>query len=219
MFMEYQRRSWSSLLKLGHRFDGIVLCYSQMDIDTLYSNLISDDASLHRITDYRMQASAEMDVCIWLLSRGQSQEWIFWVPTRLLFLCIAKVVPNSKDLSCAWKLKWTFVIITGEAESGLERLHQCAEKDLQVFFPYSKLDNLEDHPSAAVFGDFRIKLVGLTRYYRLIVFVSSFTMLSIYYTHLKSVCGCFFPGVLIHLSSGSPSKLNWTWPSMLEFKY
>jgi hypothetical protein len=61
---------------------------------------ISDDVSLHCTTDYRMQASAEMDVCIWLLSRGQSQERIFRVLTRL-FLCIAKVFPNSKGLSCS----------------------------------------------------------------------------------------------------------------------
>jgi hypothetical protein len=56
--------------------------------------------------------------------------------------------------------------LTGEAESGLERLHQCAEKDLQAFLPSSKPDSNETTtPSVAEFGDFRVKLAGLTRYY------------------------------------------------------
>ena len=46
---------------------------------------------------------------------------------------------------------------TGEAESGLERLHQCAEKELQQFL------NADSKPSAD-FNDFRTKLAGLTRY-------------------------------------------------------
>lgn len=58
---------------------------------------------------------------------------------------------NSKDL-------------TGEAESGLERLHQCAEKDLQKFLPSVKSDSTETTASTpAEFGDFRVKLAGLTR--------------------------------------------------------
>ena len=44
---------------------------------------------------------------------------------------------------------------TGEAEAGLERLHQCAEKDLQTYL------NAEE-PSKD-FNDFRTKLTGLTR--------------------------------------------------------
>jgi ariadne-1 len=43
---------------------------------------------------------------------------------------------------------------SGEAESGLERLHQCAEKELQVFLS-------GDEPSKE-FNDFRTKLAGLT---------------------------------------------------------
>lgn len=43
----------------------------------------------------------------------------------------------------------------GEAEAGLERLHQCAEKELQL---YSDAKGpLED------FNEFRTKLAGLTR--------------------------------------------------------
>lgn len=44
----------------------------------------------------------------------------------------------------------------GEAESGLERLHQCAEKELNKFVT-------GDGPSKE-FDDFRAKLAGLTRY-------------------------------------------------------
>jgi ariadne-1 len=43
----------------------------------------------------------------------------------------------------------------GEAESGLERLHQCAEKELQIF--------LEADSPSKDFNDFRTKLAGLTR--------------------------------------------------------
>lgn len=43
----------------------------------------------------------------------------------------------------------------GEAESGLERLHQCAEKELQVY--------LEAETPLKDFNDFRTKLAGLTR--------------------------------------------------------
>lgn len=46
----------------------------------------------------------------------------------------------------------------GEAEAGLERLHQCAEKELQVY--------LDAVVPMKEFTDFRIKLAGLTRYFR-----------------------------------------------------
>ncbi|MQL94197.1 hypothetical protein Taro_026855 [Colocasia esculenta] len=74
-------------------------------------------------------------------------------------------------VECRRVLKWTyaygfylpeneyakrtfFEYLQGEAESGLERLHQCAEKELQVF-----IDN--EGPSKE-FNDFRTKLAGLT---------------------------------------------------------
>lgn len=47
----------------------------------------------------------------------------------------------------------------GEAESGLERLHQCAEKELQIY--------LEADSPMKEFNDFRTKLAGLTRYVQL----------------------------------------------------
>ena len=50
--------------------------------------------------------------------------------------------------------KQFFEYLQGEAESGLERLHQCAEKELQLFLN-------TDGPSKE-FNDFRTKLAGLT---------------------------------------------------------
>ncbi|RDX90148.1 putative E3 ubiquitin-protein ligase ARI7 [Mucuna pruriens] len=74
-------------------------------------------------------------------------------------------------VECRRVLKWTysygfylpehehakkqfFEYLQGEAESGLERLHQCAEKELQLFLS-------ADGPSRE-FNDFRTKLAGLT---------------------------------------------------------
>ncbi|KAL4359240.1 hypothetical protein AHAS_Ahas08G0057600 [Arachis hypogaea] len=74
-------------------------------------------------------------------------------------------------VECRRVLKWTyaygyylpehehakkqfFEYLQGEAESGLERLHQCAEKELQLFLN-------TDGPSKE-FNDFRTKLAGLT---------------------------------------------------------
>ncbi|CAA6668295.1 unnamed protein product [Spirodela intermedia] len=47
-----------------------------------------------------------------------------------------------------------FEYLQGEAESGLERLHQCAEKELQVF--------IDAEGPSKDFNDFRTKLAGLT---------------------------------------------------------
>ncbi|CAJ2679045.1 unnamed protein product [Trifolium pratense] len=75
-------------------------------------------------------------------------------------------------VECRRVLKWTyaygyylpehergkkqfFEYLQGEAESGLERLHQCAEKELQQFLI------AEEGPSKE-FNDFRTKLAGLT---------------------------------------------------------
>uniref|UniRef100_A0A5B7BBL2 RBR-type E3 ubiquitin transferase n=1 Tax=Davidia involucrata TaxID=16924 RepID=A0A5B7BBL2_DAVIN len=74
-------------------------------------------------------------------------------------------------VECRRVLKWTyaygfylpeheqakrqfFEYLQGEAEAGLERLHQCAEKDLQTYLN-------ADGPSND-FNDFRTKLAGLT---------------------------------------------------------
>lgn len=46
-------------------------------------------------------------------------------------------------------------LYAGEAESGLERLHQCAEKELQVY--------LNADGQSKDFNEFRTKLAGLTR--------------------------------------------------------
>ncbi|XP_072989894.1 probable E3 ubiquitin-protein ligase ARI8 [Typha latifolia] len=77
-------------------------------------------------------------------------------------------------VECRRVLKWTyaygyylpenehakrqfFEYLQGEAESGLERLHQCAEKELQIYFEASP-----DSPPLKEFNDFRVKLAGLT---------------------------------------------------------
>ncbi|KHG25604.1 putative E3 ubiquitin-protein ligase ARI8 -like protein [Gossypium arboreum] len=74
-------------------------------------------------------------------------------------------------IECRRVLKWTyaygyylpenehakrhfFEYLQGEAESGLERLHQCAEKELQVYL--NAEEQLKD------FNEFRSKLAGLT---------------------------------------------------------
>ncbi|PKA55797.1 putative E3 ubiquitin-protein ligase ARI8 [Apostasia shenzhenica] len=74
-------------------------------------------------------------------------------------------------IECRRVLKWTyaygyylpehehakrqfFEYLQGEAEAGLERLHQCAEKELQVY--------LEAEGPIDEFNDFRSKLAGLT---------------------------------------------------------
>ncbi|KAK8947471.1 putative E3 ubiquitin-protein ligase ARI8 [Platanthera zijinensis] len=76
-------------------------------------------------------------------------------------------------VECRRVLKWTyaygyylpdhehakkqfFEYLQGEAEAGLERLHQCAEKELQVY--------LDAEVPMKEFTDFRRKLAGLTRY-------------------------------------------------------
>jgi ariadne-1 len=52
--------------------------------------------------------------------------------------------------------------IIGEAESGLERLHKCAEKDIHAVLPNA--NNLS--PTLKDFIEFRVKLVDLTRYFQ-----------------------------------------------------
>ncbi|GAB2277157.1 Probable E3 ubiquitin-protein ligase ari8 [Dionaea muscipula] len=77
----------------------------------------------------------------------------------------------SQIVECRRVLKWTyaygyylpeheyakrqfFEYLQGEAEAGLERLHQCAEKELQVY--------LNAEGPSKDFNDFRTKLAGLT---------------------------------------------------------
>ncbi|OWM67416.1 probable E3 ubiquitin-protein ligase ARI7 isoform X2 [Punica granatum] len=75
-------------------------------------------------------------------------------------------------VECRRVLKWTyaygyylpehelarkqfFEYLQGEAESGLERLHQCAEKELHQFLS-------DEGAASSSFNDFRTKLAGLT---------------------------------------------------------
>lgn len=62
----------------------------------------------------------------------------------------------------------TLAYCAGEAESGLERLHQCAEKELQVYL------NVEGQSKD--FNLFRTKLAGLTR------LLSNKTLLSFFFS-------------------------------------
>ncbi|GFZ10793.1 IBR domain-containing protein [Actinidia rufa] len=85
--------------------------------------------------------------------------------------CVRREESNLRIVECRRVLKWTyaygyylpelerakrqfFEYLQGEAEAGLERLHQCAEKDLQNYLT-------SDAPSND-FNDFRTKLAGLT---------------------------------------------------------
>lgn len=58
----------------------------------------------------------------------------------------------------------TSLNLIGEAESGLERLHKCAEKDMHAFLPIT--DKTESSLSLQDFSEFRVRLAGLTRYCR-----------------------------------------------------
>ncbi|KQJ91001.1 hypothetical protein BRADI_4g35080v3 [Brachypodium distachyon] len=97
---------------------------------------------------------------------------VFGIPETQL-----KFIPEawSQIIECRRVLKWTyaygyylddkaksefFVYLQGEAESGLERLHKCAEKDIHAFLP--KAGKTEPAPSLEDFSKFRVKLAGLT---------------------------------------------------------
>ncbi|KAF3559885.1 hypothetical protein F2Q69_00011613 [Brassica cretica] len=60
---------------------------------------------------------------------------------------------------CAQDIQGRLNIVRGEAESGLERLHQCVEKELLQF--------LNGEGPSKDFNDFRTKLAGLTSCSRL----------------------------------------------------
>lgn len=65
----------------------------------------------------------------------------------------------------AWLLIPLFICQTGEAEANLERLHQCAEKELQ---------NYIGDGASEEFSGFRTKLAGLTRYILFKIYVSCY---------------------------------------------
>ncbi|XP_045803120.1 probable E3 ubiquitin-protein ligase ARI8 [Trifolium pratense] len=59
--------------------------------------------------------------------------------------------------------KQLFEYLQGEAESGLERLHQCAEQEIQVFLrDINVAPSADDVRPSKEFIDFRSKLAGLT---------------------------------------------------------
>ncbi|KAF8391836.1 hypothetical protein HHK36_022174 [Tetracentron sinense] len=90
---------------------------------------------------------------------------------KICCLLLLQLLACSQIAECRRMLKWTyaygyylpehehakrqlFEYLQGEAESGLERLHQCAEKELQLYLN-------TDGPSKD-FNEFRTKLGGLT---------------------------------------------------------
>ncbi|XP_031249338.1 probable E3 ubiquitin-protein ligase ARI8 [Pistacia vera] len=132
--------------------------------------------SLERYTHYyerwatnqssRQKALADLQqmqtVCLEKLSDVQCQP-----ESQLKFITEAWL----QIVECRRVLKWTyaygyylpeyeqakrqfFEYLQGEAESGLERLHQCAEKELQVY--------LNAEGPSKDFNEFRTKLAGLT---------------------------------------------------------
>lgn len=62
---------------------------------------------------------------------------------------------KSWVISVSFNATIQILITLGEAEAGLERLHQCAEKELQNY--------LNSEGPSKDFNDFRTKLAGLTR--------------------------------------------------------
>lgn len=78
---------------------------------------------------------------------------------RSSFLSIYKVCISGtflhKCLFASGSATYLFLESLGEAESGLERLHQCAEKEFQGY--------LNSEGPSQEFNEFRTKLAGLTR--------------------------------------------------------
>ncbi|KAG6523849.1 hypothetical protein ZIOFF_013736 [Zingiber officinale] len=123
--------------------------HSEDDIDVSRQKALSD---LHSMQNEKLEK----------LSDRQSQP-----ESQLKFIIEAWL----QIVECRRVLKWTyaygyylpehehakrqfFEYLQGEAESGLERLHQCAEKELQVY--------LDAETPMKDFNDFRTKLAGLT---------------------------------------------------------
>ncbi|KAL5990968.1 putative E3 ubiquitin-protein ligase ari7 [Asimina triloba] len=111
---------------------------------------------------HQMQAVQALSIQLEKLSDKQCQP-----ESQLKFITDAWL----QIVECRRVLKWTyaygyylpehehakrqfFEYLQGEAESGLERLHQCAEKELQIY--------LDAEGPCKDFNDFRTKLAGLT---------------------------------------------------------
>ncbi|GMY13859.1 putative E3 ubiquitin-protein ligase ARI8 [Fagus crenata] len=110
-------------------------------------------------------------------------------------------------VECRRVLKWTyaygyylpepehakrrfFEYLQGEAESGLERLHQCAEKELQVY--------LNAEGPSKDFNEFRTKLAGLTR----LEILELFPLLIVLYFNGNSVTRNYFENLVRALENG-----------------
>ncbi|GJS27496.1 probable E3 ubiquitin-protein ligase ARI8 [Tanacetum coccineum] len=105
-----------------------------VDLKKLSSNYDMPETQLQFITDAWLQIVECRRVLKWTYAYG------FYIP-------------ETEEEKKAF-----FEFLQGEAEVGLERLHLCAEKDLQIFI--KKED--EEATTKVIFNSFRIKLTGLT---------------------------------------------------------
>ncbi|KAK9293215.1 hypothetical protein L1049_021204 [Liquidambar formosana] len=123
---------------------------------------------LEKLSDKQCQPESQLK---FIIEAWQQVIIIFHCTTRNIELYLITYA-FLQIVECRRVLKWTyaygyylpehehakrqfFEYLQGEAESGLERLHQCAEKELQ--------DYLNSEGPSKDFNEFRTKLAGLTR--------------------------------------------------------
>ncbi|KAI3669773.1 hypothetical protein L6452_41169 [Arctium lappa] len=102
-------------------------------LKTLSSNYCQPETQLQFIVDAWLQIVECRRVLKWTYAYG------YYIPKK----------EEAKRLF--------FEYVQGEAEAGLERLHLCAEKELQIY-----ITNEEEEATEDQFNSFRVKLAGLT---------------------------------------------------------
>ncbi|KAL7603329.1 hypothetical protein Lser_V15G20033 [Lactuca serriola] len=108
----------------------------EIHIKTLSLNFCQPESQLHFIIDAWLQIVECRRVLKWTYAYGY-------------------YIPKEEEAK-----KSFFEYVQGEAESGLERLHLCAEKELQSYI--TKEGDEKEKPSEEQFSNFRVKLVDLT---------------------------------------------------------
>lgn len=103
------------------------------DLKTLSTNYCQPETQLQFILDAWLQIVECRRVLKWTYAYGY-------------------YIPKKEEAK-----KSFFEYVQGEAESGLERLHLCAEKELQSYITNEESEATEDN-----FNNFRVKLAGLT---------------------------------------------------------
>lgn len=190
--------SSSSLSMPGNRcLLMIVTVYSSMNTEPWFLSAITKQVCINSINFPSLSSSCRLLIAEEFLNGRTLMGTTYPRTIRLRHscLCICKVQIYTRththtyilDMSisklsqiCSWtRIFFSLWICAGQAESGLERLHQCAEKELQQFL-YAK-------DASSEFRCFREKLSRLTRY-ALSYFVSLFLFFSLLYYKLCSVC-------------------------------